>query len=218
MPTIPGYTVWFGILTIQALALYIAFRHGQIRKFWDLYLYFGLACAASSLRFAILEYYGFKSNEYVYVYYYSDTALTLSIFVVVLRLFAHAFNLKTWNGIPLRLAVIGVTAVALFSYSVAQFEVTSHVTRFVVQLSQNLFFAFLILTTASWIATLVKKMRGSVEVNLVWVFTIYLAILFSAHEAIPSMMTYRIIAPEIAGLWLVAGSALSILSDEPQFG
>ena len=219
MPTLPQYTLWLGIAVIEILALYIAIRCGQTRRFWDLCVYFGLASAASLSRYVVLQYNGFMSREYAYFYYYTDAILTLSMFLVAARLFGHVFNLRTWNGIPLRLAIPGMMCVALFSYATVPEVQSRLLTHFIVQLSQNLYFAILILTTAGWIGTLVKKLRASAEVKLLWVFTIYVVMLVAAYferNFHPAAYLYAMVLPQLAGLWFAAGSAFAVVFDDWQ--
>ena len=217
MPTAPQYTFWFGVTVFEILSLYIAFRCGQIRRFWALYLLFGVELCASLLRFAILERNGFSSREYVYLYYYTDAILILITFLVVAGLFAYAYNLKTWNGIPLRLTIAGVLCLALFSYATAWQAESRRLLRFALEFSESLFFAIVILATAGWIATLLKKLPARAEVRLLWVFTIYGAILSTAYVArtlYPGSYIYSVLLPPFAGLWLVAGAAFAVLFDD----
>lgn len=220
MPTIPQYTVWLGVLIFQILALYIFIKCGQLARFWPLYLYFGLDCIVSASRFVILRHYGLRSTQYAYFYYHSDAILTLSLAILVTRLFAFACKLKTWQGIPLRIVVPGLAGVAIFSYGVVHQSEAKLLTRLAVEFSQDLYFALLFLAIVGWIAILVRKLRPSAEVNLVWVLFIYfsfIAALYSIGNLHSAAYAYREVMGQLAGLWFVAGSAFSVLSDDPRF-
>jgi hypothetical protein len=217
MLTVPQYTLWLGVTIIEILALYIAISCGQIRRFWDLYAYFGLGSIASLSRYVVLERNGFGSREYAYLYYFTDAILTFSLFLVAIRLFGHIYNLKTWNGIPLRLAIPGMMCVALLSYGNVQEAQSRLLIRFVLELSQNFYFAILILVTGGWIGTLVKKLRASTEVKLLWVLIIHAGILANAYFARnshPQAYPYVAFLSQLSGLWLTTGSAFAVLFDD----
>lgn len=217
MVTLPQYTLWLGVTFAEILALYIAFEFGLLRRFWDLYVYFSLSCITSISRYVILQQNGLQSREYAYFYYYTDAILTASLFLVAVRLFGHVYDLKTWKGIPLRVAIPWMVGVAIFSYSVVENAPSRLFTHFAVELSQNLYFSIVLLLIAAWIGAFVKKLPPSAEVKLLWVLVIYAVILVAMYcerNFHPSSYLYTTVMVELAGVWLVAGSALAVSFDE----
>lgn len=216
MVTLPQYLLWAGCAIAEVLALYIAIECGQLRRFWDLYVYFGLCCITSVSRYVILRQSGLRSLEYAYFYYYSDAMLTIVLSLVAVRLFGHVYKLKTWKGIPLRVAIPGMLGVAIFSYSVVESHDSRLLTRFVVELSQNLYFSIVLLLAAAWVGTFVKKLRANAEVKLLWVFLIYSVILVSvycARNLHPQSSVDTSVMAELAGVWLTVGSVLAVSFD-----
>lgn len=216
MVTLPQYLLWVGCTIAEVLALYIAIECGQLRRFWDLWAYFGLCCIISVSRYVILQQSGLQSPEYAYFYYYSDAILTIVLSLVAVRLFGHVYKLKTWKGIPLRVAIPGMLGVAICSYSVVESHDSRLLMRFVVELGQNLYFSIVLLLAAAWVGTFVKKLRANAEVKLLWVFLIYTVILVSMYctrNLHPQSSVDTSVMVELAGVWLTLGSVLAVSFD-----
>ena len=216
VPSYLQFVLWVGLLVIQSFVLCFGLCCGNIQRFWSVYLYFSLASIIGFARFWTLQYFGFVSEQYVYVYYYSDVILALGLFVPAVKLWGDVFEFESSNGIPLRIA-----AAVLFGTVFITF-ITVHNTRYfisyVVEFSQNLSIAILGLMTILWVATLAKKLRASAEVRLVWVLLIYFA--FYGAAAISRNFGHseyqEFLLPEVAGLWLVVGAAFVVLPDGPK--
>lgn len=107
--------------------------------------------------FVLLKY-GVHSQWYGYVYYYSDALLTIALFFVIMSFYQQVFQ-QMGVGKYVRLAsVLLLSATALFSYLVVRRIPSHHLTnRFVVEMSQNLYFVGVVLTYLLWGA--VAKLR-----------------------------------------------------------
>ena len=121
--------------------------------------------------------YGFTSKEYVYFYYYSDALLTIALYLALISLFVHVFKELHAEKFVLFGACFLMAGTALFSYLVIQESSTKLVSRFVVELSQNLYFVGLVLTYVLWGAILKLRETRAQLVQLVLSLGVYFSLL-----------------------------------------
>jgi len=153
-------------------------RKSFIRYFF-LNLYFILSVLASASRFLTLQTYGSRSDQYSYVYFYTDALLTLGLFVALISLYSHVFGELGFSK-QIRLgAVLLLLGTAAFSYGVVRQSEERLATSFAYELSQNLYFVGLVLTYILWGAVL--KLREA-RTRLVQ-FILALGLYFSAYAA-----------------------------------
>jgi hypothetical protein len=138
------------------------------------------------LRFKILYHYGISSSEYVYFYYYSDALLTIALYLALISLFVHVFKEMRAEKVVLFGSCVLMAGTALFSYLVIQESSTKLVTRFVVELSRNLYFVGLVLTYVLWGAVLKLRETRAQLVQLVLSLGVYFS-LFAANFAIRNL-------------------------------
>jgi hypothetical protein len=153
-------------------------RKSFIRYFF-LNLYFILSVLASAARFLTLHTHGNSSEQYGYVYFYTDVMLTLGLFVALISLYSHVFGELGFSK-QIRLgAVLLLLGTAAFSYGVVRQSEERLATSFAYELSQNLYFVGLVLTYILWGAVL--KLREA-RTRLVQ-FILSLGLYFSAYAA-----------------------------------
>ena len=148
-------------------------------RYFFLNLYFLLAVALSVVRQLTLSNFGPSSDEYRYVYFYTDALLTVTLYMALISLYAYVFG-ELRFGKYLRLtAVLLLLGTALFSYAVVAQSTQYLATTFAYELSQNLYFVGLVLTYVLWGAIL--KLRET-RTQLVQ-FVLSLGVYFSAYAA-----------------------------------
>ena len=138
------------------------------------------------LRFRILFHYGYTSREYFYFYYYSDALLTVALYLALISLFAQVFKELSAEKYVIFGACLLLTGTSLFSYLVIQQSTGRLLTRFVVELSQNLYFVGLVLTYVLWGAILKLRETRAQLVQLVLSLGVYFS-LFAANYAIRNL-------------------------------
>jgi len=127
-----------------------AAKAGLLRRYFTLVLYLVTRFVLGIARFVFLFRYGFTSTEYRYLYYYSDAVLTICLYFALMTLFSQLFEEM---GIERYLrvgALMLLGGTAWFSYQVVAHASDKMVTRFVGELSQNLYFVGLVLTYVLW--------------------------------------------------------------------
>ena len=163
-----------------------ALRAKVFRRFLPLNLYMAASAIGDLLRFRILFHYGYTSREYFYFYYYSDALLTVALYLALISLFVHVFRELKAEKYVMFGACFLLTGTSLFSYLVIQQSTDRLLSRFVVELSQNLYFVGLILTYVLWGAILKLRETRAQLVQLVLSLGIYFS-LFAANYAIRNL-------------------------------
>src|SRR5438046_4933269 len=107
---------------------------------------------ASIVRFEILYKYGFESLTYAYFYYYSDTLLTILLFLTLSSLYSDVFRELNAERYVQMGSVVLLAGTALFSFAVVEQSFTGGriFFKFVFEISQNLYFVGLVLTYILW--------------------------------------------------------------------
>ena len=193
MPGTIEFLVWSICFVLEVAVVVCAIRGKVFRRFLPLNLYMAASAVGDLLRFRILFHYGYTSREYFYFYYYSDALLTVALYLALISLFVHVFKEMKAEKYVIFGASFLLSATALFSYLVIAESSERFVTKFVVELSQNLYFVGLVLTYVLWGAILKLRETRTQLVQLVLSLGVYFS-LFAANYAI------RNLYPQVSGL------------------
>src|SRR5258708_27010185 len=175
---------------LECTVLVCAFKKNSLRRYFLLNVYMAASVLISIGRYNILSHYGFTWKEYLYFYYYSDSLLTIALYFALMSLYSHIFSdLNAERYIRIG-TVILLSGTALFSYSVVQQFSSKLVTRFVVELSQNLYFVGLVLTYILWAAVLKMRETRTRLIQLVLSMGVYFS-LFAANFALQNLYHSR---------------------------
>jgi hypothetical protein len=149
-------------------------------------------------RFYMLNQYGLRSSEYKYFYYYSDAVLTIFLYLALITLYLNVFDeMKVEKYVRLA-ALLLLAGTALFSYEVVQQSHDKMVTRFVYELSQNLYFVGLVLTYVLWGAILKLRESRTQLIQLVLSLGVYFsafAATFALENMFPNLQFFTYIVP-----------------------
>jgi hypothetical protein len=184
------YAVWLMCTVLESVVLVCAFKKNALRRYILLNIYMAASVLVSIARYNILSHYGFTSKEYLYFYYYSDSLLTIALYFALMSLYSHIFSdLNAERYIRIG-TVILLSGTALFSYAVIAQSSPRLVTRFVVELSQNLYFVGLVLTYILWAAVLKMRESRTRLIQLVLSMGVYFS-LFAANFAAQNLYHTR---------------------------
>jgi hypothetical protein len=205
---VPGsfeLVVWFLCTLLELLVVVCAIARGVFRRYLALNMYM-LACALVSVgRYKILSSHGFTSPEYLYFYYYSDLLLTIGLYCALMSLYAHVFEEMNAERLVKLGALLLLLGTAAFSFMVVEQASNRIVTRFVVELSQNLYFVGLLLTYVLWAAILKLRETRTRLIQIVLSLGVYLS-LFAADYALrnlyPSQRSLLTFLVPMIGLFL----------------
>src|SRR5579864_1580144 len=176
-------------------------------RYFSVNIYMLAAVGATVGGALVLRHFGVASQVYGYVYYYTDALLTIALFFVIMSFYQQVFHQMGVGKYVRWASVFLLSATALFSYLVVRRMPSHHLTsRFVVEISQNLYFVGVVLTYLLWGAVVKLRETRTRLIQLVLALGIFfssnaacyaLRNLFPALE--PSFLKW---VPPMAGLFL----------------
>lgn len=179
MPGSVASLVWYLGTALELAFVVCSIAKKSFLRYFFLNIYFLSAIGSSIGRRVFLDMFGVSSDEYYYVYYYTDVLLTLALYVALISLYNHIFQELRFGKYIRMAAVLLLLGTALFSYGVVAQSTERLSTTFAYELSQNLYFVGLILTYLLWGAAL--KLRET-RTRLIQ-FILALGLYFSAYAA-----------------------------------
>ncbi|MGH9773849.1 MAG: hypothetical protein ACRD50_02760 [Candidatus Acidiferrales bacterium] len=144
-------------------------------------------------RLFVLQKYGWSSPQYLYFYYYSDALATIALYFGIMCLYKMVFAEMGASRYIQGAAVMLLFLTAAFSYKVIHQQQGHLTSRFVVELSQNLYFVGVVLTYLLWGAVLKLRETRARLVQLILGLGVY----FSAYAA---YYAFRNLFPNVEGL------------------
>jgi|SRR5579864_3626892 len=149
-------------------------------RYFSLNIYMLAAASATVAQVITLRHFGVTSQVYGYVYYYTDALLTIALFFVIMSFYHQVFQQMGVGKYVRWASVFLLSATALFSYLVVRRMPSHHLTnRFVVEMSQNLYFVGVVLTYLLWGAVVKLRETRTRLIQLV----LALGIFFSSNAA-----------------------------------
>jgi hypothetical protein len=214
------YAVWSAGFLLEVVVVVCAFARSQVRRYLTITLYMVCCGLVQVAHYYCLRKYGFSSRQYTYVYYYTESLLTISLFCVVIQLYQHVFEeMKVSKHIRTAAGVL-VAATAFFSYAVIRQNQDHLTSRFVVELGQNLYFVGVVLTYLLWGAIMKLRETRTRLIQLVLALGIYFSATagtYALRNLFPNLevSVLHVIFP-ILGVWLPAAWSYTFLrvSDE----
>jgi hypothetical protein len=171
-----------------------AIKKASFRRYIALNVYM-LACFLVSLiRFKILSTYGLSSPEYGYFYYYSDLLLTIGLYCALMSLYAQVFEEMGAEQYVRLGAILLLLGTAAFSFAIVMQNSDKITGRFVVEVSQNLFFVGLVLTYVLWGAMLKLRETRTRLIQLVLALGLYFSVLAASYAM-------RNLYPSLHNVW-----------------
>ena len=205
--------IWILGVALEVCFLACSIFRGALLRYFFLNLYVILSLFADLIRQYVLHYYGFTSPEYMYVYYYSDLLLTLSLFVAVISLASRVFAELNFASFVRWVAVLLLLGTAGFSYAVIAQSANRLSTVFAYELSQNLYFVGLVLTYILWGAVLKLRESRTRVVQMVLSLGLYFSAYAGSYAVAnlnPQFELVKYLAP-ILGCFLPVSWMVTIL-------
>lgn len=171
-----------GVLGFLAEAYVVVrlFASKNSLRYFSLNIYMLAVASATVAQVITLRHFGLTSQVYGYVYYYTDALLTITLFFVIMSFYQQVFHQMGVGKYVRWASVFLLSATALFSYLVVRRMPSHHLTnRFVVEMSQNLYFVGVVLTYLLWGAVVKLRETRTRLIQLV----LALGIFFSSNAA-----------------------------------
>ena len=207
------YALWFLTALVEASAVVCAIHARCVSRYFALNLYLLTRFVVTAGRYLVLSRYGFASVEYWYFYYYSDALDTICLYFALMGLYCHVFEEMGVHRYLRVGSLLLMGATAWFSYQIVQSSSQRLLTRFVVELSQNLYFVGLVLTYLLWIAVVKLRQTRAQLVQLVLAVGIHFSA-FAANYALRNLYSefpfWRYV-PQVLALWLPLAWSYTLL-------
>jgi hypothetical protein len=203
------YAIWCaGFLTEVYIVVCLLARR-EFSRYLSLQAYVIVTALTTVVHFIVLRNFGFSSVQYRYAYYYGECLLTVLLYLVIMGLYWHVFR-ELGASRYVRVATVLVLAgVAGFSYLVVRHNAHNLTSKWVLEISQNLYFVGAVLTYGLWGVVLKLKETRARLVQLVLALGVYFsafALLYALRNMFPHFEFLHAIPP-IVGLWLPAAWA-----------
>jgi hypothetical protein len=198
------YIIWFAVVALEVCCVVCLIKKKAFTRYFTLALYLATSITVEAGRYLILATAGYTSNTYVYFYYYSDALLTICLFFVLMSFYSLVFSEMGVSKMVRSGAMLLLGGTALISYHMVASSSDKMITKFVFELSQNLYFVGVVLTYLLWGAMAKLRENRTRVLQLVLSMGIYLSA-FAASYALCNMYPrsglWRYIMPTFA-MWL----------------
>jgi len=199
------YFIWITSFALEVFVVVFSISRRQFVRYLTLNLYMlGVALYTVGC-FYFVTYYGLSSLAYRYFYYYFDSLLTILLYFSVFGLYQHVFEEMRASKYVRAASLMLLSGTALVSFLIVRQSQDHLTSRFVVELSQNLYFVGLVLIYVLWGAVMKLRETRTRVIQLV----LALGIHFSAYSAtyalrnlFPDLALARTILPPLVGTWL----------------
>ena len=199
------FLVWAASLFLEGFVVVYCLARRQFFRYLTLNFYMLAAASVNIAEFVLYRRYGLTSLVYCYFYYYSETLLTVLLYFSIFALYQQVFKEMNASRYIRGAALMLLIGTALVTFQIVRQSETRLTSRFVVELSQNLYFVGVVLTYILWGAVMKLRETRSRVIH----FVLSLGVCFSGYAAIyalrnlfPTLEFARRILPPLLSLWL----------------
>jgi hypothetical protein len=209
------YALWIAGFVLEAAAVLSIFYRQAFARYYSVCLYMACTFLVQGAQYICFLKCGFHSPQYFYLYYYSDSLLTVLLFFVVMHFYVLAFAEMDTD----RYIRVGAVLLLLLTAASSFFVIRQHGTHltehFVVELGQGLYFVGTVLTYILWGAMIRLRGRPARLAQLVLALGIYYSATAGAY-ALQDLFPGRempVVAwlPPAANVWLSLAWTLAFL-------
>jgi hypothetical protein len=200
-----AYALWLISFLAEAGVVVRAVLHRHFLRYFGLNLYLLALAVSSAYRFLILRTYGFSSLQYRYCYFYTDSLVTIVMYVAIMGLYLDVFEESHISKYIRGLAIVILVGAAGYSFLVVQRDSDSLINgRFVIELAQNLYFIGFVMTYILWGALLKLRVTRLRLILLVSAFGIFFALHAATYGLRNLWQNFPIwrVLPPLVGTWL----------------
>jgi hypothetical protein len=206
------YLIWVVSFALEVYILARAVASKDFLRYLSLHLFIAAMIFRDVSLYVTLKEYGYSSLQYNYAYYYTDALLTVMMYLAIMHLYYQVFREMRLAKYVRGATVLLLAGTALFAYVVVQAN-TGHLTsRFVVELSQDLYFVGLVLTYLLWAAVFKLRETRARLVQLVLALGVYFsatAALYAVRNMFPDLHALAFFLVPLVGIFLPAAWAFT---------
>jgi hypothetical protein len=153
------YLLFIIDLLIEICCVVVLLKQKALPRYFTFVLYLCGSIAIGIGRYLVIAAAGFTSSTYLYFYFFSDALLTICLYFVLMSLYAHVFSEMGVSKLVRAGAMLLLAGTVSISYYMVASSSDRLITKFVVELSQNLYFVGVVLTYLLW--AVMMKLRES---------------------------------------------------------
>jgi hypothetical protein len=198
------YELWLLTILMELVGLLCLFKARAFTRHFTIPLYICSCLAVDVGRYIILGASGYASAAYFYFYYYSGCLTTIALYFVLMGMYSHAFADMGISKYLRGGAMLLLGGTACISYQMVAASTDKLVTRFVIELSRNLYFVGVLLTYLLWGAMMKLRTNRTREMQLVLSLGMYfsaLAATYALKSIYPGSMLWRYVS-HLMTIWL----------------
>jgi hypothetical protein len=217
MLSLAELTLWLLTTLVEAFVVFLFLIQGLFRKFLLLNIYLLFSVTIAMARFAVLYYFGFTSSEYAYFYYFTDALLTICLFLSLCELSVRLVGTKMVRRKAVVWSAGALLATSWFSFLIVSSQGAHVTTRFVVELSQNIFFVCCLAIVLLWVWNLRNYPEDRIAAKFVNVLSVYFSLfmlMYGARQLAPQVSSFINNLAPIMGAWLPLGCGFALVSPE----
>ena len=204
-----------GLLLEITVVVCVCYRRANLSLYFPIGFYMFCSALASCGDYYFLQHFGADSRVYAYFYFYSDALLTILLFWIVIHFYQQAFEeLKVSRVIRVG-AVALLVFTAAFSYRTVSRNQDHLTDRFVIELSQNLYFVGVVLTYLLWGTILKLKETRARLVQFVLALGIYFsgsAVAYALRNILHGSADHLLAwIPSVMCVWLTVAWAYAFM-------
>ena len=207
------YSMWTVDFFVESCCLVCLLKKRAFSHHFTLVLYLCASIAAGAGRYSIIGASGVGSVAYYYFYFYSDALLTICLYFVLMNLYAHVFSEMGVTKLLRGGAMLLLAGTVWISYHMVATSSDRFVTKFVVELSQNLYFVGVVLTYLLWGAMMKLRENRTRLMQLVLSVGVYFSA-FAGCYALANMYPHAIVwryVYHLMGMWLPVSWAYAFM-------
>jgi hypothetical protein len=208
-----NYAISLAVIVVELVSLICVLRQRALKQHFTIVIYLCANFATDAAGYSILRTSGFESNAYYYFYFYSQFLLTICLYFVLMNLYSLVLSemgvaKQVRTGAMLILAgTVGI------SYYLVASSSQRFVTRFVLELGQNLFFVGVVLTYVLWGAMAKLRENRTRLMQLVLSMGVYVSLSAGSYALLnlyPNHTFWQYYFP-ITAIWLPASWAYTFM-------
>jgi len=211
-------TLWLFTTIVTGFVVFLCARQDVLSKFFFFNCYFAASILASIGRFCVLSRDGYTSSNYLYFYYYSDAILSVLLALAVWQIGARLIAGKVGRQAVLITGASILLPLIFFTFAVVACSSSYLITRFTVELSENIFFAAALTTFFLWTWSLFNNADDRTATQFVNVLLVYFAVFYLVYwlgQARPYSRAHNGDLFSMMGAWLPLGCSFALVQDPP---
>jgi hypothetical protein len=198
------YSLLFIDLLVEVCCAVLLLKQKALPRYFTFVLYLCASIAVGIGRYFVIAAAGFTSSAYLYFYFFSDALLTICLYFVLMSLYARVFSEMGVSKLVRTGAMLLLAGTVSISYYMVASSSDKLITKFVIELSQNLYFVGVVLTYLLWGIMMKLRENRTRLTQLVLSMGVYFSAFagsFAMENLYPDLVLWRYVC-HLMVIWL----------------